>query len=592
MTRWIRNLRIRTKLSLLVVLFAIGLAAFGVFAYRTLAIVEVNGPYYQRIIQGKDLIADVLPPPEYIIESYFVVLRLLDESDPAEVEALVSRSHALRKEYEQRHEFWLNDLPEGVIKAAMVVDSYEPAARFYSIRDAEFLPAVLAGDRDKARAVASGPLREHFQEHRKAIDRVVEMATQRNAAEEKEAMAVIHRSTIGLVALGLTVLAVVVLLSLAIARAIARPLTATVEVLRDIAEGEGDLTRQIEVSSADEIGELGRWFNVFIRKVHDIVAQVQLTAAGVAKAAQQVSAGAEQLASGAQEQASSLEETAASLEQMTGSVKQNADNAQQASQLAVSSRDIADRGGEVVTGAVTAMAEINESSKRIADIITAIDEIAFQTNLLALNAAVEAARAGEQGRGFAVVAAEVRNLAQRSAEAAKEIKGLIQDSVRKVDGGSELVNRSGQTLHEIVTAVKRVTDIVGEIAAASQEQSTGIEQVNQAVSQMDQVTQATAAQTEELSSTAQSMATQARHLQSLVGRFRVLHGVGEHLPQVADAPLHASGGTLHSSESPVPSLPISSTMGAAARSGRFAVANGGLPGNGHLADVEAGFEEF
>jgi methyl-accepting chemotaxis protein len=209
------------------------------------------------------------------------------------------------------------------------------------------------------------------------------------------------------------------------------------------------------------------------------------------------------------------------LEEITGTVKQNAENARQANELAMNSRDVAQMGGEVVTAAVQAMTEITKSSKKIADIITAIDEIAFQTNLLALNAAVEAARAGEQGRGFAVVAAEVRNLAQRSAGAAKEIKDLIGDSVAKVESGSELVNRSGQTLGEITKSVKRVADIIGEIAAASQEQSSGIDQVNRAVTQMDQVVQSNTAQTEELTSTAQSLTAQADQLKALVARFKL-----------------------------------------------------------------------
>ena len=202
-------------------------------------------------------------------------------------------------------------------------------------------------------------------------------------------------------------------------------------------------------------------------------------------------------------------------------MRQNADNARQANQLASGSRATAENGGAIVTSAVGAMSEINGASRKIADIIATIDQIAFQTNLLALNAAVEAARAGEQGRGFAVVAAEVRNLALRSATAAKEIKGLIQDSVQKVGVGSDLVNQSGQTLAEIVASFKRVTDIIAEIAAASQEQTTGVDEVNKAVMQMDEVTQANAAQTEELSSTAQSFAAQALELQALVGRFKL-----------------------------------------------------------------------
>jgi methyl-accepting chemotaxis protein len=241
----------------------------------------------------------------------------------------------------------------------------------------------------------------------------------------------------------------------------------------------------------------------------------------VAAAAEQLSSGAQEISSGAQEQASSLEETAASLEELSSTVRQNADNAQQANQLASGSRDVARKGGQVVESAVHAMHEINTSSRKIADIITTIDEIAFQTNLLALNAAVEAARAGEQGRGFAVVAGEVRNLAQRSALAAKEIKTLIQDSVRKVEDGSALVTDSGRTLEEIVGSVKRVTDIVAEIAAASREQSIGIEQVTTAVGAMDHVTQANASQTEELNATAENLAAQARQMKDLVSHFRL-----------------------------------------------------------------------
>ena len=306
-----------------------------------------------------------------------------------------------------------------------------------------------------------------------------------------------------------------------LARAVGRPLDQTVALLKDIAEGEGDLTKRLDVKTDDEIGEMARWFNTFMDKLHEIMTQVRHAAARVTEVSQQLSASSQQFSQAAQEQAASLEETAASLEQITGTVKQNADNARQANQLAVGSRTVAEKGGQVVTSAVGAMGEITGASRKIADIITTIDEIAFQTNLLALNAAVEAARAGEQGRGFAVVAAEVRNLAQRSAGAAKEIKALIADSVGKVEAGAHLVNQSGQTLGEIVASVKRVTDIIGEIAEASGQQSVGIDQANKVVIQMDQVVQDSAAQTEELSSTAITLASQAQELQALVARFKL-----------------------------------------------------------------------
>jgi methyl-accepting chemotaxis protein len=282
------------------------------------------------------------------------------------------------------------------------------------------------------------------------------------------------------------------------------------------------------------------WFNVFLDKIHGLVRQVKYAAVQVASASQQLSSASGQLSDGSQEQASSLEQTAASLEQITATVKQTAENARQASQLASDSMDAADKGGQVVTSAVSAMGEIDKASKKIGDIITTIHQIAFQTNLLALNAAVEAARAGEQGRGFAVVASEVRSLAQRSATAAKEIRELIEDSVAKVQAGSALVNQSGQTLQAIVASVKRVTDIIGEIAAGSQEQSAGIDQVNLGVNQMDHVVQSNAAQTEELSATAQTMAEQGRRLEELVGRFRL--GDETDTPAPGHAPVRAAVG--------------------------------------------------
>ncbi|AWM40749.1 Methyl-accepting chemotaxis protein I [Gemmata obscuriglobus] len=283
----------------------------------------------------------------------------------------------------------------------------------------------------------------------------------------------------------------------------------------------GDFTVSIPDLGTDNMGQMARALNQAVVNMRGALEGVQEVSEQLASASAQLSGATNEISSGAQEQASSLEETASSLQEITATVKQSADNAQQARQLASGSKETAERGGQVVSGAVEAMGEINASSKKIADIITTIDEIAFQTNLLALNAAVEAARAGEQGRGFAVVATEVRNLAQRSATAAKEIKSLIQDSVKKVDAGTELVNKSGDTLAEIVTSVKRVTDIVTEMAAASREQSTGIEQVNKAVSQMDTVTQRNASQTEEMSATAQALTDQAGQLRDLVGRFKL-----------------------------------------------------------------------
>jgi len=294
--------------------------------------------------------------------------------------------------------------------------------------------------------------------------------------------------------------------------------------IRELVESasSGNLTKRMQLDGKSGVfAEIGKGINQLTENMTEVVSRVQAAATEVTRGAEEISQGNTDLSQRTEEQASGLEETASSMEEMTSTVKQNADNASKASQLATAARDQADKGGTVVNKAIRAMTEINDSSRKIVDIIGVIDEIAFQTNLLALNAAVEAARAGEQGRGFAVVATEVRNLAGRSATAAKEIKGLIQDSVKKVEEGSNLVTQSGQTLEQIVTAVKKVSDIIGEIAGASQEQSAGIEQVNKAVMQLDEMTQQNAALVEQASAASQSMASQAKALNEMMERYEV-----------------------------------------------------------------------
>ncbi|HTB68728.1 MAG TPA: methyl-accepting chemotaxis protein [Steroidobacteraceae bacterium] len=285
---------------------------------------------------------------------------------------------------------------------------------------------------------------------------------------------------------------------------------------------DGDLKKRIALEGKGAFHEsLARGINQLADNMSEIVGRVKVTAAEVARSAAEISQGNVDLSQRTEEQASSLQQTASSMEEMTSSVRQNADNAIRANQLAVAARDQAENGGVVVAKAVKAMAGIDEASKKIADIIGVIDEIALQTNLLALNAAVEAARAGELGRGFAVVASEVRNLAGRSATAAREIKALIADSRKKVDEGSSLVTDSGATLEQLVSAVKQVSDIIAEIAAASQEQSSGIEQVNKAVMQLDATTQQNSALVEEASAASESMADQAGALAEMMDRYHV-----------------------------------------------------------------------
>ncbi|HEX5355811.1 MAG TPA: methyl-accepting chemotaxis protein [Aquabacterium sp.] len=320
-------------------------------------------------------------------------------------------------------------------------------------------------------------------------------------------------------ALVIGVVALASFLAVWITRMITVPMVAASEATRRIADG--DLTARIKVEGKDEIGTLMQSLADMQENLVQMVGGVRMGAESVATASSQIAQGNQDLSQRTEEQASALQQTAASMEQLGSTVTQNADSARQANQLANGASTVAIQGGEVVSQVVETMREINESSRKISDIITVIDGIAFQTNILALNAAVEAARAGEQGRGFAVVAGEVRNLAQRSAEAAKEIKSLIGASVERVERGTNLVDQAGSTMQEVVTAIRRVNDIVGEITSASAEQSSGVSQVSEAVSQMDQATQQNAALVEESAAAAESLRQQAQQLVQAVSVFRM-----------------------------------------------------------------------
>ncbi|MFP2420627.1 methyl-accepting chemotaxis protein [Pseudescherichia vulneris] len=328
-----------------------------------------------------------------------------------------------------------------------------------------------------------------------------------------------HQAIWVLVSVLVAVLAVIVVVWLGIHKTLIQPLTRVIDSIRHIAGG--DLVKPIDVHGSNEMGQLADSLRHMQSELVRTVGEVRNGADAIYSGASEIAMGNNDLSSRTEQQAASLEETAASMEELTATVKQNAENARQASHLALSASETAQKGGKVVDNVVQTMRDITSSSQKIADIISVIDGIAFQTNILALNAAVEAARAGEQGRGFAVVAGEVRNLAQRSAQAAREIKSLIEDSVSRVDIGSTLVESAGETMDEIVNAVTRVTDIMGEIASASDEQSRGIDQVGLAVAEMDRVTQQNASLVEESASAAAALEEQASRLTQAVAVFRI-----------------------------------------------------------------------
>ena len=473
---------------------------------------------YREVLRMKDLIADALPPPLYLVEAQLVAFQAAQRSDRAEQSALRERWRKLKSAYDARHQVWSEQLRDTSLHA-LLDQNHRQAERLFGLGDQQLWPAVEAGDR-AGMAAALHELDDVYSEHRSTVDAIVLRADRQREQASAETGHAVQARKLMLLGIGLSSVVAAALLASALAHSISRRTRSLSETLTRVAAGDLAQRADAEDGRQDEIGQIQASLNKALDAVEHVFVEVHGVATELAAAAGQLSHSSDQISHGAQQQATSLEETAASLEEITATVRQSAGNAQQADRVAVGSRDVAERGGSVVAGAISAMDEITKGSRRIGDIITTIDEIALQTNLLALNAAVEAARAGEQGRGFAVVAQEVGNLAQRSAAAAKEVKALIQDSLERIQAGHQLVGESGRALNDIIISVKKVTDIVGEIAGAAREQSIGVDQVNQAVSQMDQVTQSNAAQTEQLSQTAQGLAENAEQLSELLKRFR------------------------------------------------------------------------
>jgi methyl-accepting chemotaxis protein len=376
----------------------------------------------------------------------------------------------------------------------------------------------ISDDMSGAAQVLRDEVRPVQAAHVQALDKVVETIQQASRIRNEEADAAYQRAVTLIVALSVTALGLGVLVAWQIQRSITRPLTHAVEIAQAVAEG--DLSREITVQSEDEVGRLLQALKTVNRDLGRTMQQVRQAAETMRTASEEIAAGNTDLSQRTDQQASSLQQTTASMEQLNATVKNNADTARTAAQMASSASAAATKGGDVVAQVVGTMQAISDSSKKIADIIGTIDGIAFQTNILALNAAVEAARAGEHGRGFAVVAAEVRALAQRSAQAAKEIKSLIGASVASVEAGSRLVGDAGATMTDIVGQVRRVTDLIGEISSATLEQTSGIGQVNQAVVQLDRVTQQNAALVEQSAAAADSLQQQAGRLVDAVSIFR------------------------------------------------------------------------
>ena len=515
--QWFANLRLKPKLMLSFALVMALSAIMGLLAERRLT----------GLNEATHDIADNWMPSTRLVSD---INARMGQFRVAELQHVLSTDESFMRRYEGFMADALKIIDEDKARYAKLINSPEEKAQWdtftqqwdaYMAEHNKVIELSKQNLNDEARNLASREAQQRFVQASAALENIVKLNVRGGDASRDSAQATYENARWAILISVLIIVGLGMAVAMYISRLIAAPVQDTVGVLKAVAGG--DLTQSVRQDRKDEIGEMQHALAQMIDSLSTMVQQVRMGADSVATASTQIAQGNTDLSGRTEEQASSLEETAASVEEMAGTVRTNADNAQQANQLASAASSVAARGGEVVNQVVQTMNGIQSSSQKIADIIGVIDGIAFQTNILALNAAVEAARAGEQGRGFAVVAGEVRSLAQRSAEAAKEIKTLINDSVEKVNSGSDLVGTAGVTMNDVVMQVRKVTDLVGEIAHASTEQSQGIGQINQAVTQLDQMTQQNAALVEESMAAAESLRQQAQRLTEAVGVFKTRH---------------------------------------------------------------------
>jgi methyl-accepting chemotaxis protein len=513
-------LGMRAMLNLLI---GVGIAAALIIGSLSFWGSRTSGGAATQTFVAKDVTADILPPPLYLIEMRLILSQAIEGT--LSIDQAKSEFKRVQGEYQARIEFWRTHPPYGL--EAKLLGAQHAQATAFMAEAAKVLELLVAGEPSAKVQVALKSAHQIYLAHRAEVDATVKesvvFADKSIADYAANVVSVQWLQGVSLVLASVLLIGIGLWIRRVIWTEVGGEPTEAAAIAR--AAAVGDLSTQFTVPPGAEQSIMAALASMQ-NNLSGVVSHVRQNCESVATASAEISQGNHDLSSRTENQASALQQTAASMEELSSTVRQNADNASQANQLAMSASSVAIQGGEVVAQVVDTMKGINEASRKISDIISVIDGIAFQTNILALNAAVEAARAGEQGRGFAVVASEVRALAGRSAEAAREIKTLINTSVERVEFGTTLVDQAGSTMQEVVSSIRRVTDIMGEISAASKEQSQGVSQVGEAVTQMDQVTQQNAALVEEMAAAASSLKSQAEDLVQTVAVFKL--GAGDH----------------------------------------------------------------
>ncbi len=543
----INDLKVRTKVLGLIAIVIIGLVVFGVVSLDTLNTVKVNGPVYEGIIENKDLVADILPPPEYLVESYLVVLQMLDEPDKTKLDALVQRGVQLRKDYEDRRQYWEKTLLAGQLKDTMVVQSYRPAMQFLDLRDKEFIPAVLKGDQERARGLARGELKQRYEEHRALIDQVVVLAMQKTDADEQSAQATIDRRTLIQLVLAFAVVVISLVIGYLLARYIATAVNEYASFAGHVAQG--DLTARLRPRSNDELGALGGHLNSMVQSLKELSGQISESAQSITAATTQILATVSEHTASANEQSAAVNETTATVEQVRVSAEQSARQAEDVSRLAQTSLRVSQEGLAAVQAIVTGMQDIrgkvqaiaqdilalSDRTQQIGEITATVNDIADQSNLLALNAAIEAAKAGDQGKGFAVVANEVRRLAEQSKQATGKVRSILSDiqkatnaavmateqGTRGVEAGLELTQRAGHVIEELEQASQDSARAAQQISAAVRQQREAMTQIVQAMKEISLATAQFLTGARQSQQAAESLNSRAQQLQVMTQRYKI-----------------------------------------------------------------------